>query len=124
MKKNPSIQKKIEELENENESLKLELLRIRSLPLYDCLVSDLVQMAFWNTEQQNTPTSITSGSEEDYRAFDKSLQFMKAKPVLLKNIEDNQARMFPEDVKKAKQEATSLVDTVRKKLKNEIQIGA
>lgn len=108
---------KIKELED-------ELNRVKKLPYYEAHMADLIQLEYWNKEIQNDPVSINAQEEGDLRAFNKCMEYMKSKYNLMAALEENIKKMFPDEVEKMRQTATSAVDDIRKKVKDELRTGA
>lgn len=100
--------------------LESELTRIKKLPYYSAFMADLIQLEHWSQEIQEKPVSISSESEGDLRAFNKCIEYMKSKYSLMANLETIIQKMFPDEAEKMQQQATSAVDEIRQKIKNEL----
>lgn len=94
---------------------------VKDNPRYESFRSALIQIKFWDAELSAQPISIRDSSEEDTRLFEKVLKYQVDRPKLLKALDDDRNLLIPEDIKKAEQESTSLVDDIRKRVKDEIR---
>ena len=89
-------------------------------PYYTGYVSLLIQIETWNTEIKDEPVKLANKTEEDQRAFEKSHKYFSTINTLYNQLEYLRAKMSPEQVILAKAEATSTIDEVRSKVKEQL----
>lgn len=110
-------------LEKENEKLREELRIIKENPYYESYRAALTQIKYWDAEIGLAPISIKGQEESDLRLFDKALKYLIEQPKLYANLQALRANLLPIDLAKAEQEATSMVDEVRKDITNAFRNG-
>jgi hypothetical protein len=97
---------------------------IEENPRYASFKAALIQIKFWDAEIAANPISIRDNTEEDTRLFDKVLKYQAERQKLLNSLDIDRNLLLPEDVKNVEQESTSLVDDIRKRVKDEIRQSA
>jgi len=90
-------------------------------PRFESFKAALVQIKFWDAEIAAQPISIRDSTEEDTRLFDKILKYQMERQRLLDSLEKDRQLLDPKDVASIEKEATSMVDTIRQRVKNEIE---
>lgn len=106
-------------MKEELEKLREELRTLKESPYYVTYVSILTQLNKWAKELKEKPVPMTSSNEDDdTRAFDKVDKYMKSLNLYFEQLELLRQKMQPADVTNAVKEATSLVDEVRKNVKD------
>lgn len=97
--------------------------KLTSSPVIDGYRALRVQIDFWNHELIKSPVSISSGTEEDQRVFDKAHKYATSIDALYLKLDTMRNRINPDALKGAEQQATSDVDTIREKFKSENRTG-
>lgn len=106
-------------MKEELEKLREELKTLKESPYYVTYVSILRQLNKWAEELKDSPVAMTSSNDDDdTRAFDKVDKYMKSLNLYFDQLELLRQKMQPIDVTNAHKEATSLVDEVRKNVKD------
>ncbi len=108
-------------LEQRIADLEKELAEIKANPRYHSFRASLIQIKFWDAEISAQPISIRDSTEEDTRLFDKVLKYQTDRQKILDSLDKDRNILAPEDIEKAEQESTSLVDDIRRRVKNEIR---
>lgn len=103
----------------------LEKVRLLEMnPRFESFKASLIQIKFWDAEIATNPISIRDNTEEDTRLFDKILKYQIERQKLLDSLEKDRNALSPPDVERAEQEATSAIDAIRMRVKNEIRSNA
>ncbi len=95
--------------------------KLTESPYYTGYVALLIQIETWNEEIKSTPVKISDRTEEDQRAFEKSHKYFTTIDLLYNKLEYIRGKMTPESLVMAKAEATSTIDEVRNKVKDEME---